>query len=284
MNRIGVGRSWIFGALLALAVLAGCSSKDNPASTGPPTGTTADLARLVESAIIPGAVLPTNIDTTASIVFSLNVDGLRAASALFVGGTPRGLVSAGTVTVGPIPPGPGTVALNTYELIVQGFLQTVYTTLVSHPVGINLPFDGATYHRFTTSGTSLFPAMSDSVLSVGLPVISAPAAGANVLLSADLVVNWSNPGTDTTTYVLVMVVSLVDTTKVAIGMLVTDPGGVAVVNTPELGLLPAGPARMSVARFRIAPRSVSGHATALICEAASTRAITLVVSQARSAN
>lgn len=275
MNRSGVGRSSTFGALLALTLLAGCSSKDNPASTGPPTGTTADLARLIESAIIPGAVLPTNIDTTASIVFSLNVDGLRGASALFFGGTPRSLVSAGTVTVGPIPPGPGTVALSTYELIVQGFLQTVYTTFPSHPAGINLSFDGTTHHRFTTSGTSLFPAMSDSVLSVGLPVISAPAAGASVPRSADLVVNWSNPGTDTTAYVIVAVGSLVDQTKIAVGTLVRDPGGAAVVSPSELGLLPAGAARLSVARFRIAARSVSGHATALICEAAATRGLTL---------
>lgn len=268
-------------APLALAfALHGCggSSGGGPTApgSGPPVGTVADLSRMVSGAFVAGSVLPTNADTTASLLGTMNVDGLRAAAALFISPT-SGLQDAGTVTTrtGLVLPGSET-ALDKAQLTVSGFVQTVYSTLASHPLGVVLPFDGTSRHKFTVSGSSAVAAFSDSVTSVTLPVVTAPAPAASVSRAADLAVTWSDAGADTTVYCLAAVQSFADSTKFAIGALTLDTAGSCTIPTARLSLLPAGNARLSLARFRLVHHSIAGgRKVDLVSEAATTRSLTL---------
>ena len=69
--------------------------------------------------------------------------------------------------------------------------------------------------------------------------------------------------------------TLVDTTKTAVGVLARDGDGATIVTAAQLGLLPAGSAKLGVARFRLTYRTVSGHKIGMACESTRLRSLTL---------
>ncbi len=268
------------GTLALLATLAGCGGGGSgDAPTGPvlpPSGTAQDLANMISGSFVAGAVLPTNVDTTASLLATMNVNGLRAGLVLLLSPT-TGLQDGGAISLRTgLAGSTSETALDKLQLRVSGLIQTVYTTLPSHPLGVVLPFDATTHHRFTVPGGTGVTAFEDSVLSVTLPAIASPAASATVSRAADLVVSWSNAGADTTVYCLALVRSQVDTTMGAISALVRDPDAQTTITTARLSTLPAGAARLALARFRLVHHSVAGGRKAdLVSEAVETRSITL---------
>ncbi|MEO7867536.1 MAG: hypothetical protein ABIU54_07845, partial [Candidatus Eisenbacteria bacterium] len=258
-------RRWrvVAGLLGVVGVIVGCGkSPTTPTTPGVPTGTIADLTAMISRAYPAGSQLPSTLDTTANILAGINVDGLRASVAVFpvLSGGFLILSDAGVVTVRT---GLGSTktatAFDKLQLNVNGTIQTVFTTLVSHPLDLALAFDGSTYHSFTVSGTAAVPALVDSVKSVSLPALSAPSAGASVSRSTSLPVSWSDAGADTTVYMMVFVGSQVDTSKYAVAPLVRDLAGSASVPTAQLSLLPNGAARMTVVRFRLMRRNLGGR-------------------------
>lgn len=263
---------------LGVMVAAWGCGKSNPGSTQPsiPLGTTSDLLALVDQSFTPGAIVPTNVDSTvASLLYSLKVDSRSGASALFLqpSAVPL-LLDAGDVTVAPV--AAGSLALSRYQLNVTGFVQTVYTTFLSRPAGITLPFDGLTFHRFAVSGTSGVPAFTDSVQSVTAPAITAPAVSAVVDSAAALTVSWTPMAAgDSTVYVICEIQSQVDTTRYAAAVIARDVDGSTQVPQARLAPLPSGAARLSVARYRVRPLVAGGRPTALICEAATTRDVSM---------
>jgi hypothetical protein len=262
-------------AFLAAGALAGCGRK-HPSAPGPTGGTPDDFARLVQASYVSGAVLPTTLETQSSLLVTLDVEGVAVGAALFRSGTIY--VAAGTVAVRV---NPRTFAWPTVDTLARQSVPVyntpwfVYSSVPNLPALVPVVFDGVTRHHFEVSGTAAFPAFEDSVLSVARPVLSAPAAFAGVPRDADLAVSWSDAGTDSTVYVLCMLRSEVDTSRVAFGDLVRDQSGATSFPAPRLGVLPAGAARLSVARYRIARRTNGALPVNLVCEATVLRALTL---------
>ncbi|HTR98047.1 MAG TPA: hypothetical protein VMH61_09100 [Candidatus Acidoferrales bacterium] len=263
-------------ALLASLGLTGCGRSSSSTAPTPTNGTLADLLALIHSAYIPGAVLPPNVDASASLLATMELGGVRAASALFVSGTT--LLPAGTVDVRvPLVPGPGVaqLALDQLSTPYLGVPQYAYTTLVSNPAGVTLPFDGASFHAFSVQGSGSFPAFSDSVQSVTPMSLTLPADMATVSRASDLTVTWTAAGADTSVYVTVLVTSAADSTRTAAGVLVRDSAGSTTVPAAQLGLLPAGGAKLGVARYRLRYAVVSGHRVGLACESTKLQSLTL---------
>lgn len=272
-QRMALGRAGLM-VCAALLALAGCSkSPTTPTGPGIPIGTTLDLAALIARSYPAGSELPTTLDTTANILAAIDVEGLRGAVAAFpvLGSGFITLSDAGAVSVRAA----GEVVLDRQQLNVNGTVQTVYTSLASHPLGIALAFDGSTYQRFTIGGSSAVPASVDSVKSVAPAVISAPGAGATVSRSSNLTVSWSDAGTDSTVYMMVFVGSQVDTTKFAAAALTRDQDGSVTLAASQLAPLPNGAASMSVVRFRLVRRNLAGRKLDLISETVKLRALTL---------
>ena len=267
-------------AALAAVVLVGCGkSPTTPAGGGGiPLGTNNDLIAMIGSAYATGAQFPTTLDTTANILAAINVEGLRSATAVFpiLSGPLVQLSDAGAVSVRTgVGPASSEITLDKLQLNVAATIQTVYTTLKSHPIDVAIPFDGTTYHRFSLTGTTAVPARVDSVKSVTLPTISAPSAGATVSRSSNLTVSWSDAGIDTTVYMMVFVGSLVDTTQFAAATLTRDNAGSVALPSAALLLLPNGAASMSVVRFRLERRALPGRKLDLISETVRIRSLTL---------
>ncbi len=260
--------------LAALLGLAGCGSSSHTTAPTPPAGNTlADLRAMLASTVVPGTVLPPNADTTATLLATMDVDGLRAASATFVVGA--SLAQAGTVSVeGNSGGGGGEIDLDRLT-VNYGGTQSTYTTLVSHPLGVNLAFDGSTFHRFTATGSATVSALVDSIRAVTLPTLATPAASADVPRASDLAVTWSDAGTDTTVYVIAAVGSTVDSAKIALGVLVRDVAGATSIPAARLGALPAGNATLAVTRYRLAYHTPGGRKVGLACMGTRTRALTL---------
>ncbi len=268
-----------FAALAALAlaaVVAGCG-KSGSGSVAPtiPLGTVDDLVRLVQQSFVSGAVAPTSLDPNVGVLsYTLDVDGRRGATAFFIEqtATSQTLIDAGNVSVAPV--AGGSLGLTAHVLNVLGSINTVYTTFISRPGGIELPFDGTTQHTFTVTGSPLVEAFTDSVKSVSRPVLTAPLAAAVVDSLDSLTVRWSDVPSDSTVYVLALLRSTVDTTSTALSELRRDTGETSIPQE-ELVRLPSGPARLSVARFRIHARFVGARKAALVCEAVTLRSVTM---------
>lgn len=268
----------VLGAALLVASAAwGCASKGSvPTEPTVPLGTSQDLLRLIDQSFVSGAIVPTNVDTSAvSFLYSLQVDSRAGASAIFTQpSTVPVLLDAGDVTVSPV--ALGSVTLSKYQLNVTGFVQSVYTTFISRPAGITLDFDGKATHEFTVSGTSAVSGFRDSVRSVSAPAITAPAVAALVDSSSALTVSWSLMSNgDSTVYVIAELQSQVDTTAYAAAVIARDEDGTAQIPQARLAPLPSGPARLSVARYRLRPKLVGTRKTVLVCEAVTTRAVTM---------
>jgi len=282
MNLQRQGRWRVWPVLLAgvVAALVGCGkSPTTPTQPAIRTGTFNDLTAMISTSFPPGTQLPTNLDTTANILAGINVDGLSGSVALFpiLSSGFITLSDAGTVTVRTgLGPAKSLTALDRLQLNVAATIQTVYTTLISHPINLALAFDGTTYHAFTTSGTGAVPAMNDSVKSVTLPTISAPSSGANVSRAADLSVSWADAGTDSTVYMMAFVGSLVDTTKFAAAALTRDSNGSLNVPSAQLSLMPNGTGELVLVRFRLVRRDLAGRKIDLISEAVRRRPVVLV--------
>ena len=262
-------------ALIGAAVLAGCGSSEHTVAPQPPvTGTLADVRAMVASTVLPGTVLPPNADTTASLLATMNVNGLRGASAVFV--LNLSLANVGNVSVLTGPGAGGVdVALDRLSTPYGGVPEYAYTTLVSHPLGVALPFDGAAYHVFAIAGASAWGAFEDSVRSVAVPTLDAPGPGASIARNADLAITWTDAGADTTVYVACAIISTADSSRVAPGDLARDASGTATITAGRLGSLPAGPATLAVTRFRLAYHTVTGRRVGLASMATSTRNLTL---------
>jgi hypothetical protein len=152
--------------------------------------------------------------------------------------------------------------------------QTVYTTFRQHPLGIALVFDGTAFHRTTVTGSADFPAFVDSVRSVAPIHASAPASGANVSRAADLTVTWTPMGSDTTVYVACGVASRVGPQS-AIAALARDVDGAATVRASALAGLPAGAARVGLARYRLVYHPVGTRKVGLASESVEWTPLTL---------
>lgn len=260
--------------VLALA-LAACGKKSSPTAPGPPTGTQADLQALLASSFFADLVLPDTLtaDSSKALLATMNVGGVRAAAALFQGAT--GLVSADSVTVSvDSPPVSRVVSLDAFQLVINGFTQTVYNTLRNHPLGINLPFDGIGYHRFDVVGGGGFTAFSDSVQSVEEISVTLPANAATVPRTAPLTITWPSMG-DLNVRVKALVTSLVDTTKFATSVAIRDDAGAVVIPDTSMNKLPVGSAKLVLSRFRIRYHGSGSTKVAIVTEAAVAQSLTL---------
>lgn len=270
-------RTRLLAFALAL-VLPGCGGGGGTTGpTGPPTGTFNDLLALIDRSLLTGAALPTDLDSTAAIVATLDVEGVRGAFALFptfLTPTAAQFSDAGTVSVRTGPSG-GETALDKQQLVVSGFTMNVYSTLPSHPAGVLLAFDGATQHRFTVSGSTSVVPFVDSVLSVSRPNVSAPSPGATITRSAGLPITWTAMGSDTTVYVTAVIVSMIDSSFSATATIARDIDATATIAAGPLTTLPPGAARLSVARYRIQRRDAGARRINLVCEAVTLRALEL---------
>ncbi len=267
-------------AALALACGAALESCGGKATSfvdvqWPPAGSAAEFDTLVMRATATGAVTPTDAMANVALLMTVEVSGLRTAWAMFDNG-PH-FQDAGTVTVRTHNvAGPGTTqkALDILGLQVNGTPEYFYTSLVSNPLGLNLTFDGVEHHVFTVGGSGSVTAFTDSARSVVHPGVTAPAGGASVSRASDLTVSFSGASLDSTVRTLAVITSLVDSSKVARSDLSLD-GASLVVPTSRLAALPAGAARLAVARWRLSYRDHSGRLVGLGSEGVDVKALTL---------
>ena len=241
--------------LAAIAALGGCGGKATSfvSVDWPPSGSAADFDTLVARSSATGYVRPTNAISNVSLLTTIEVAGIRFEDGLHA-------LDAGTVTVrAHAPVGAASVfkTLDRLQLSVSGTIEYLYTSLVSNPLGLNLTFDGVEHHVFTASGSTSVPAFTDSARS------------------SDLEITWVNGSADTTVYVVAAVVSQVDSSKVAMADMVRDAGEYTTVPASRLALLPAGAARVSVARWRVVYHSEGARLVGLASESLVLRNITL---------
>src|SRR5262249_21262800 len=152
--------------------------------------------------------VPADIDTTASLLFSLHMYGpLKGAGAAFMSG--GGLVSAGNVSIR---------ASGAYVMMTQasgiagGHSYVVYGTMVGVPAAtINIPFDGVAFHVYNVASSASIPAFIDSVQSVADLDVTAPTEGATVTRASGLTVTWT-AGADAAVKVAATVIANSDTT------------------------------------------------------------------------
>ncbi len=270
------------GATVVAALLAGlgcstlssCGSKSShpTAPVIPAINLLATLKRILPASFI----YPTSLDTTASLLLSANLGGFKAAGAAFLTG--QQLVDGGDVSASAtVPPGMiKSYALTKLVFPTQGGgLGVLYSSFAapSSP-SIDLPFDGATFHRFDASGAGTIPAFLDSVRSVD-DIEPTIANGTVVQRSSDLIVGWSDPGGDPSVLVGVAVIDSSDTTRKAVVAAVPDPDGTLTVTSAQLQTLPAGAARLAVGRFRLVLKMISGRSFSFLCETVTQRMLIL---------
>lgn len=261
------------GTVAALA--AGCGKSTGTTDGGGGGGTLADYQALVQTCYVSGMEVPPGLDATAGVVVTADVDGVRAAAAIWRQGAV--FVDVGAVTVHDtprvLPVEPDTLVRRSVP--VAGTPYYAYSTVPSLPAMPHLVFDGTRDHVVTASGAPGVPAMRDSVRSVARPVVSGPAQDAVVPRAADLAVAWSDAGTDTSVLVLCTVRSLVDSTRWGYALPVHDTAGQATVPANLLQPLPPGAARLAVVRYRRLLRVPGALAVNLVCEAVTLRSLTL---------
>jgi hypothetical protein len=257
---------------VAAFLLAGCGSDDNPTAPQPSNGVPADFLRLWQTSFVDGTSFFTAIDDSAGQLVTMDVNGVAVAGAFIR--THGRYVNAGTVRVGQSPPlATGVDTLARRSVPVYGTPWYLYTSAPHLPAQPPITFDGVAWHRFVVSGSADFAAFQDSIRSVTRPVISQPAAGAVVPRNEDLIVTWDG-GFDPGIRVLCFVRSDVDS-NLAAGFEVPDPDGTTRIVVQGLAALPAGPARLSVVRYRERRLTNGGVGIRLKCEGITLRAVTL---------
>ena len=260
-----------FAALLLLA-LAGCSGKRTPVAPETPATPAGSAYAQILAARLPGAfVLPNTVDTTATLLFTSEIDGSEFAGGLFRNGPD--LVNAGNVFVRKSLDGAvaDSTGIDTLYFTFGGAPRTLYTTTKTFPPGIDLPFDGATRHIFGVGGSGAFPALIDSVRSTGGTFITEPILHEFYPKAQDFTVSWSNPGIDTTVYVTAAISMVGDPTKRVVASVVRDLGGQLVIPAVVLAPLPLGHAEIAVARYRLTYRMVAGRKVGVLAASVATR-------------
>jgi hypothetical protein len=254
--------------LLALLPLGGCGGKSSPTAPGPIQ--TLSLRQALDAALPSIVPVPVNLDTTASVLVTLHVPGLKGAGAAFVNNGQ--LVDAGGVWI-------HSAAVDSVQLaktVAGSGTLIIYSTLTgAPPPNVNIAFDGLAYHVFRVGGSISVPAFADSVKSVDDLNVSAPLDNATVPGSGALTVTWSDAGTDTSVKVVATVIANSDTTRKAAAAAVPDPDGTVQIPAVAMMHLPPGPARLSVARYRLVYKTAGGRNTGFACETIDVRNLIL---------
>ena len=261
-------------ALTAFAsfLIAGCGD-DTPTAPTPPDGVPADFFRLWQTSFVDGTSFFTAIDDSAGQMVTMDVNGVAVAGA-FLRANGR-YVDAGTVQVGQSPPlNTGVDTLARRSVPVFGTPWFLYTSAPHLPAQPPITFDGVTWHRFRVSGSAGFGAFEDSIRSVTRPFLSEPSAGAVVPRGSDLIVSWSDAGSDPDIQILCFVRSDVDS-SIAPGISARDPDGTTGITRDALQALPPGNARLTVVRYRERRVANGPVGVRLKCEGITLRALTL---------
>lgn len=256
---------------LMLGFVWGCGGS----STAPPAAPSSETLTQALKTVLPATVtVPSNVDTTASLLFTLHIVPAKAAGAAFETGGQ--LVDAGnawirTVSVATL----DSVQLTETIAATGGRMITVYGALLGAPGSHDLPFDGSKFHVFHVAGSAAISAFIDSVKSVDDLDITAPSEGAAIPKSGGLTVTWSDGGADTAVKVAATVIAGTDSTLRAAADVVSDPAGTLQIPAGRLNLLPNGPARLAIARYRLTYSVEGTHAVGMVCETVEVRNVTL---------
>ena len=257
--------------LTSMFFTAGCGKSDGP--TTPITPPTLSLRQALNAALPATVYLPAELDTTASILVTLHLNGFKGAGAAFVSGTH--LVDGGNVWIRTLDAGV-VDSLQLSKTVAGGGALIVYSTLLgAPPISANIAFDGVSYHVFHVSGAGTIGAFIDSVQSVDDIEVSSPADNATLPRSGGLTVNWSDAGADANVKVAVMVVAALDSTKRTAATVVPDPDGTAFIPAAQLSALPPGGAKLAVCRYRLVYKNAGGHNTGFACETVTVLNLTL---------
>ncbi|HTM58065.1 MAG TPA: hypothetical protein VL123_06590 [Candidatus Udaeobacter sp.] len=272
MRSLQIFRATTAAALLiSLISVAGCGSSGG--TTGPITPPTLSLRQALNAALPATVYLPVELDTTASILVTLHMNGIKGAGAAFINGT--SLVDGGNVWIRTLNAG----AVDSVQLaktVAGSGTLIIYSTLTgSPPPTVNIAFDGTSYHVFRVSGAGTIGGFVDSVKSVDDIDVSAPADNATLPRSGGLTVTWSDAGADANVKVAVKVVAANDSTKQTAATVVPDPDGTAVIPAAQLNTLPPGGAKLAVSRYRLAYKTDGGHNTGFACETITVLNLTL---------
>lgn len=268
----------ILSLLLATSTLTSCG-KHHPAAPGEPgAGTTGggdpgDFYALWRQSAVEGAQFFTTGGEPRTQLVTMDVDGVTMAAAMFEVGSR--FVDAGTVRVTQSPPlAAGIDTLARLSVPVYGTPWFLYTSVTNVPPSPPVTFDGVARHRFQVSGSAEIEAFEDSLTSVKPPVLSYPSEGEVIPRGADLIVTWSDAGTDTSVRVFAFAYSDVNGGLApGIGD-ARDPDGHAKVDFTHMSL-PAGAVRLNVIRYRVAHRTIGGVGVVLKCEGITRRTVTL---------
>ncbi len=262
---------------LALALGTGCGKSGGPAAPYvPPPSLT--LMQALNAALPATVPIPAGLDTTASLMATLHLPiGLKSADAAFI--QSNRLVDAGIVWTRTLKPASGaldSVQLTKTASALGGSAFLIYTSsLGAAPTDLNVHFDGVMYHVFDVGGSATVPAFIDSVQSVKDLSLTAPNEADVVTRANGLNVTWSDGGTDASVWVVATVIANSDTTLRASAAAVADPAGTLNIPGYAFVRMPAGAARVAVARFRLAYHMIGAIKVGLLCESATVRSLTL---------
>jgi hypothetical protein len=264
----------VLGALAAFS--AGCGKSTS--SVTPGTAASLTLRQALNTALPATVFVPANVDTTASLMVTLHLaGGLRGAGAAFMNG-PQ-LWNVGNVWVRTtkllVPAQLDSVLLAITNGTFGGNSLVLYSTIGgTSPADLRIPFDGAAYHVFHVSGAAPFSAFIDSVQSVADVNVESPADGDSVTRAGGLTVTWAGP-TDAGVFVTATVIASTDSTVRAAATAVADPAQTAQVPAGQLTHLPAGAARVAVARYRLVYKTDGTQSVGFVTESITVKSVIL---------
>ena len=254
--------------LVVVALLFASCSKPTSPVVPPNRDTPGGFYKLWQESFVEGAEFFTTGGDPGIQVVSMDVEGLPFAAGVFAVGpqySPR-YADAGRVRVWQSPPVSGGVdTLARRSVLINGTRWYLYSSAANLPALPPITFDGVTRHHFEVTGSGEVGAFEDSIQSVKRPVISAPVVGATVSRNTDLIVRWSDAGTDTSVRVFGFVWSANDSVLAPGVGDARDPDGQARVDFSH-SYLPAGAARLTVIRYRVVHRTIGTMGVVFKCE------------------